>query len=103
MATVILLLFGIGSAIGIIGGGALGQLVYNRRKEWMPVLAGLCVMAGIGPLYFLVNADLQVAGLGAAMAMSALAGIVSSVAAPNLRAAMLNVNGGPLGEGGAWF
>jgi hypothetical protein len=36
----------------------------------------------------------QVTGLPAAFAMSALAGIVVSAAAPNLRAAMLNVNGG---------
>ncbi|KAI8473562.1 MAG: major facilitator superfamily domain-containing protein, partial [Monoraphidium minutum] len=92
VATVVLLLFGIGGGVGIIAGGAAGQLLYNWRKEWMVVLSAVCIMAGVGPVYFLINADLKAAGLPATLAMAALAGIVVSVAAPNLRAAMLNVN-----------
>jgi hypothetical protein len=60
VATVVLLMFGIGSGIGIVAGGAVGQLLYNWRKEWMPIMAGACVMAGIAPLYWIVNSDLQV-------------------------------------------
>jgi hypothetical protein len=62
VATVVLLMFGVGSGIGIVAGGAVGQLLYNWRKEWMPVMAGACVMAGIAPLYWIVNSDLQVGG-----------------------------------------
>jgi hypothetical protein len=90
---VILVLFGVGSGVGIVGGGAAGQLLYNWRKETMPILCGLAAMGGIAPVYYLINADLQKAGLPAAMAMAFLAGVVSSVAAPNLRAAIINVNG----------
>jgi hypothetical protein len=99
VATLVLLLFGLGGGVGIIAGGAAGQLLYNWRKEAMPVMAGACIMLGVAPVYYLINVDLQAAGVPATLAMAALAGAVVSVAAPNLRAAMLNVNGGPRGTG----
>ncbi|KIZ04154.1 major facilitator superfamily MFS-1 [Monoraphidium neglectum] len=92
VATLVLLLFGLGGGVGIIAGGAAGQLLYNWRKEAMPVMAGACIMLGVAPVYYLINVDLQAAGVPATLAMAALAGAVVSVAAPNLRAAMLNVN-----------
>jgi hypothetical protein len=46
----------------------------------MAVLTGLSVLAGVGPVYFLVNADLQTAGYGVALLMSALAGGLVSIA-----------------------
>jgi hypothetical protein len=46
----------------------------------MAVLTGLSVLAGVGPVYFLVNADLQAAGYGVALLMSALAGFLVSIA-----------------------
>lgn len=66
---------------------------YNWRKEYMPVLCGICALAVPGPLYYIINADLQAAGLGATLAMAALAGLLAAIAAPNVRAALLNVNG----------
>eukprot|EP00879_Flechtneria_rotunda_P006260 GHRR01006579.1.p1 GENE.GHRR01006579.1~~GHRR01006579.1.p1 ORF type:complete len:583 (+),score=156.80 GHRR01006579.1:972-2720(+) len=92
LATVVLLLFGVGCAVGVIAGGAAGQLLYNWRKESMAVLTGASVLAGVGPMLALVNADLQAIGFGATLVLSALAGVLVSIAGPNLRAIMLNVN-----------
>ncbi|KAG2422826.1 hypothetical protein HXX76_015768 [Chlamydomonas incerta] len=91
-ATLVLLLFGAGGAVGVILGGALGQWLYNKRKEYQALLAGGCVLLGIAPLYVLINADLQAMGLGATCVLSAIGGAVASVAGPNLRSVMLNVN-----------
>ncbi|GIL90022.1 hypothetical protein Vretimale_18101 [Volvox reticuliferus] len=91
-ATVVLLFFAGGGALGVIGGGAGGQWLYNKRKEYQALLAGGSVLAGIGPLYAIINADLQRIGLAATCFLAALGGAVASVAGPNLRSVMLNVN-----------
>ena len=49
-------------------------------------------MAGIGPLYFIINADLQALGMGITAFMAILAGFVVSIAGPNIKAMMLDVN-----------
>ncbi|GBF91667.1 MFS transporter [Raphidocelis subcapitata] len=92
IATVIIIVFNLGGGVGLVAGGAAGQLLYNRRKELMPLLCGLASICTTGPMYYLVNADIKAAGLGPTLAMAALAGLFSAVAAPNVRAAMLNVN-----------
>ena len=58
-ATAIITCFGLGSAVGVIGGGYFGQRLYNYNKEWMPLVSGLCVFAGIPPMLFLVNLQLN--------------------------------------------
>ncbi|KAG2490341.1 hypothetical protein HYH03_011288 [Edaphochlamys debaryana] len=91
-STLVLLLFGAGGAAGVVAGGAGGQWLYNKRKEYQALLAGGCVLLGIGPLYAIINADLQRLGLGFTCFLSLLGGAVASVAGPNLRSVMLNVN-----------
>lgn len=44
------------------------------------MLTGVSVLAGVGPVYFLVNADLMAAGYASALLMSALAGFLVSMA-----------------------
>lgn len=46
----------------------------------MAVLTGLSVLAGVGPVMFLINADIKARGLGAALVMAALAGFLASIA-----------------------
>eukprot|EP00798_Chlamydomonas_sp_ICE-L_P021214 gene21214-28123_t len=92
MATLVIMLFGIGGAIGVIGGGYLGQWLYNRKKEWMAWLAGVTVIIAIGPMLFLVNMDLQSTSIVFTGFMAIVAGALASVAGPNLRAILLNVN-----------
>lgn len=51
-----------------------------RRRPAMAMLTGVSVLAGVAPVLFLINADIQQTGLPAALAMSALAGALASVA-----------------------
>lgn len=46
----------------------------------MAVLTGVSVLAGAAPVLFLINADIQATGLGAALVMSTLAGFLVSIA-----------------------
>jgi len=93
VATLVIVIFNIGGGAGLVGGGAFGQLLYNWKREWMLVMCGLCTLASPGPMYFLINADLQKAGLGITLTVALLAGFLSAASAPNVRAAVLNVNG----------
>lgn len=34
--------------MGVLGGGAVGQMLHNRRRGWMPLFVGACV-AGVWP------------------------------------------------------
>ncbi len=59
ISTTVIMVLGIGAAIGVIGGGLGGQWLYNRKKEWLVLLSGITMLLGIGPAMFLVNADLS--------------------------------------------
>ncbi|KAL6755542.1 major facilitator superfamily domain-containing protein [Haematococcus lacustris] len=91
VATLIVLMFGLGGGLGVICGGALGQWLYNRRKEYVALLMGTSVFLGIGPLTYLVNAPLPSYPLGATAFLALLGGCFASVAGPNLKAVLLNV------------
>lgn len=73
-ATLIILLFGLGGGAGVLAGGAAGQWLYNRRKQYMAVLMGISVIAGIAPVYWMINADMLEAGMAASVFMSIFAG-----------------------------
>ena len=90
-ATVVVLAVGIGGGIGVIGGGVLGQWLYNRHKWSMPVFIGICTILGTLPMWFLVNADVA-SMLGISYFMAVVTGIMSSTVGPNMRAMMMNVN-----------
>jgi hypothetical protein len=56
------------------------------------LFSGVSVILGIGPVLAIVNGDLQAWGLGATCALAGIAGFLVSIAGPNIRAMMLNVN-----------
>ncbi|KAI7844379.1 hypothetical protein COHA_002177 [Chlorella ohadii] len=90
-ATLVLLVLGIGGAVGVLGGGWVGQWCYNRRKWSMPVFIGICTVLGTLPMLWLVNAN--VAAMPALTVIFAfLSGALSGTVGPNMRAMMLNVN-----------
>ena len=93
LATVAVLVFNLGGGAGLVAGAGAGQLLYNWRKEWMPLLCGLAVLLVPAPLAFMINGDLLHAGLPATLAVAAAAGALGMVSPPNMRAALLNVNG----------
>lgn len=91
-ATTIILAIGIGGSVGVIGGGILGQHLYNTKRKWsMPLLIGSCTIVGSFPLWYLVNADVA-SHLPLAYTMAVFTGILSSTVGPNMRAMMMNVN-----------
>ena len=121
-ATSVLLFFGAGGAVGGITGGFVGQTIYNRRKRMLPIFAGTGVILGIFPMLYLIDgsssmgsvsksedaacnetqlllhsneseSDFHVDGAYAlACIFSLLGGFLSTIAGPNIRAVMLNVN-----------
>jgi predicted MFS family arabinose efflux permease len=90
-ATTVVLAIGIGGGVGVIGGGIIGQKLYNTEKWTMPVFIGICTVIGTVPMWFIVNADV-VSMLGTTFFMAVLTGIMSSTVGPNMRAMMMNVN-----------
>jgi hypothetical protein len=49
------IVFNLGGGVGLVAGGAAGQLLYNRRKELMPVLCAASNVAVTAPMYYLVG------------------------------------------------
>ncbi|PSC76649.1 MFS family transporter: sugar [Micractinium conductrix] len=90
-ATLVLLVLGIGGAIGVVGGGIVGQWLYNRRKWAMSVFIGTCTVAGVLPMYFLINADVKNV-LPLTIIAALLAGGLSGTVGPNMRAMIINCN-----------
>jgi hypothetical protein len=52
---VIVIVFNLGGGVGLVAGGAAGQLLYNRKKELMPVLCAAANVAVTAPMYYLVR------------------------------------------------
>eukprot|EP00668_Euglena_longa_P000475 GGOE01000597.1.p1 GENE.GGOE01000597.1~~GGOE01000597.1.p1 ORF type:complete len:451 (-),score=102.22 GGOE01000597.1:196-1548(-) len=90
-ATVVLATFGIGCMFGGLGGGILGQHLYNRKKAWLPVFMGISTFAGVWPMLWLINGRYDDA-LHTVYWMALLAGMTSTVAGSNIRAVLVNVN-----------
>jgi predicted MFS family arabinose efflux permease len=91
-ATLIMLVFGLGGAAGVIGGGLIGQHLYNHVSKFsMSVFIGVTTAIATLPLLFLINADVQ-SMVPLAFVSALLAGFLGSTVGPNMRAMMLNVN-----------
>jgi predicted MFS family arabinose efflux permease len=87
----VVLVFGLGTAAGVVGGGFLGQWLYNRRKWSLSVFIGVSIILATPPMWFIINADVQ-AVLGLVYCAALVSGIFSSTVAPGMRAMMMNVN-----------
>ncbi len=96
-ATLIVLAFGIGCALGGAIGGVVGQKVYNKRARNLPLFIGACQMFALVPLRGLLNAAPMSSSSSDwdwafAFITAFTTGLFSSVAGPNLKAILLNVN-----------
>ncbi len=90
-ATLIVVMFGIGAAIGILGGGILGQWIYNKRRRNIAVYMTLTTFCGIIPMaIMLAFASKKLLGLH--LFLGFLAGVLLSAASANAKAMVLNVN-----------
>ena len=96
MGTMIFIIFGVGATIGGILGAWAGQWVYKKDPRYMPLLAGGTVLAGIIPTMFLLNmswpTDPGLLDWLAPVAFALFAGALITVAGPNIKAILLNVN-----------
>ncbi len=91
-ATSALLVYAAGGLLGALGGATLTQRLFNRR----PTLVGLVVAAstagGIGPMLYIVRGAYSATRFSPLAGAAFGAGVLTCVAAPALRAAVLNVN-----------
>lgn len=90
-ATSLVLGIGIGGAIGVIGGGIIGQILYNKRPRLMSIFIGVCTILGTIPLWGIIVGDVS-SHFTWAFILSVLVGIMSSTVGPNVRAMIMNVN-----------
>ena len=107
-ATSLLMCFGLGAMGGTVGGGVVGQRLYNASPRYATSFMGAAAVAGIFPWLFLVHADDYDSRDGAAMArkcaVAVCAGLLCSVTGVNVRAMTVNVNDPrERGTAFAWF
>ena len=85
--------WGLGGGIGAIGGGALGQWLYNNvNKAAMPLFTGITVASATIPMWWLTNANLLSTPLFVTLLLAVTGGMLSSTAGPLNKAMLLNVN-----------
>ena len=107
-ATSLLMCFGLGAIGGTVGGGVIGQRLYNASPRFATSFMGAAAVAGIFPWLYLVKADDYDSGGGTAMtgkcAVAVCAGMLCSVTGVNVRAMTVNVNDPrERGTAFAWF
>lgn len=91
-ATNALMVYAAGGLIGTLGGAALTQWLFNRRPHLVGFVVAVSTAAGIGPMLYIIRGAYG-PGHFAPLGGSAFgAGILTCVAAPALRAAILCVN-----------
>ena len=81
----VILLWGLGGGIGVMGGGALGQVLYNRSQPAMPIFIGCCTMLGSLPMWWLINVRLDRLPIFLSYLGGFLGGVFSAPPGPNVR------------------
>jgi MFS family permease len=107
-ATSLLMCFGLGAMGGTVGGGVVGQRLYNASPRYATSFMGAAAVAGIFPWLFLVHADdydsRDAAAMARKCAVAVCAGLLCSVTGVNVRAMTVNVNDPrERGTAFAWF
>lgn len=83
----VLIVFGVGGGVGVVGGGYIGQHLYNRRKRMMPLFVGVCVGSAVLPMLWLINAHAWRWPLFCAYFAAFFGGMLASPPGPNARSA----------------
>lgn len=79
--------------MGAVGGGALGQWLYNNiSKASMPLFTGITVASATLPMWWLTNANLLTTPIFFTLLLAVTGGMLSSTAGPLNKAMLLNVN-----------
>jgi len=88
----LVMVFGIGCAIGGIAGGYIGQVCQEINRSYVPYYMALTTWLGIFPFLLLLNTDFGPRNHYLAMAYSLLGGCIASLPSVNVRPCILNVN-----------
>ena len=91
-ATLLVLIFGIGCAVGGLVGGWAGQKTTQMRREYMPLFMSISTALGIIPFYALLNDDTFHTANFRAIMYAFSGGCIASLPAVNVRPAIINVN-----------
>ena len=89
-ATYLVLLFGIGCAMGGILGGYAGQWAIHRHSSYLPLFMALTTFLGIFPFLILLNASKMTIHITSLL--SVLSGLIASLPSVNVRPCLINVN-----------
>jgi predicted MFS family arabinose efflux permease len=91
-ATFMVMLFGIGCAIGGICGGYIGQMCMRFNRSYLPLFMAVSTFMGIFPFLGLLNSSFTNHHGYKAMGYSILGGCLASLPSVNVRPCIINVN-----------
>lgn len=91
-ATFMVMLFGVGCAIGGILGGYIGQICQQQNRSMLPLFMAVSTFCGILPFWGLLNSEFPNKHGYKAMGYSILGGLIASLPSVNARPCILNVN-----------
>ena len=81
-ATAVVVVFGVGCFVGIVGGGWIGQIFYNKKKHYLPLLMGITTGVGTFPTLYLIDGSVT---SGAIYFFALISGIIVAITGPNIR------------------
>ena len=82
----VVIVAGSGGAVGVLGGGFLGQQLHAAWRPAMPLFTGACVMAAAFPVWGIINSRLYgAAAMPAFMALGFAGAMLASPPGPNAR------------------
>ena len=91
-ATFMVMLFGVGCAIGGVLGGFWGQLLVDKNTSYLPLFMAATTALGILPFLGLLNSNLPNPKGILAMGYSLFGGLIASLPSVNVRPCIINVN-----------
>mmetsp|Transcript_16916 Transcript_16916/g.19318 ORF Transcript_16916/g.19318 Transcript_16916/m.19318 type:complete len:629 (-) Transcript_16916:1800-3686(-) len=91
-ATFLVMLFGVGCAIGGITGGYIGQFFMKGNRSYLPIFMAVATFLGIFPFVALLNSNFLHHNGYRAKLYSVLGGCIASFPSVNIRPCIINVN-----------
>jgi len=91
-ATLMTVVFGLGSLAGSLAGGMVGARLQLLSPTALPLFIGTTIMLGAFPAFLVVGYPTGPGGIFTPSLLALLAGFVASMAGPNVKALVMNVN-----------
>lgn len=89
-ATLLWEVFGIGSVLGAVGWGIIGDRLFAKNPRYLPTLCCIGILAGTVPCFIFMN--ISISSPGILMALGVLGGVSISTASANNKAMLMNIN-----------